>query len=496
MCSKIRTQWMKISLKRKLSVFAFMLALVMGVSIAFNAIAMKLVIGDFNQILENNSRCCEFQEAMELEVRDYEAYVRDGNEKNKENYEKSCARTKACLETLPFQYEQIGSRRYARTWNVINSYENYSKKRDMVLQMDHEEEGYISKLYDVYETQNYLQSYARRLVQATLEEGNISYLEKLPAIYGMRYVVLAFSAVMLAVTVIFAGILSNTLIKPIVILADSSKKIAQYDFSVPDLMVENKDEMGELVKSFNKMKHATEGYINTLKKNSEIAELLYKEEMEKVETEKQLEEARLDLLKSQINPHFLFNALNTISGMAKLEEAYTTDKMITSLSGLFRYNLKTSDQIVMLDRELKVVEDYMFIQQMRFGGRIRYECKLEVEPEEVMIPAFVMQPLVENAIVHGLSKKEQGGKVFVRVWEQEEYVIISVADTGIGMTGQQYEELCSALKESRIRGKRTSKTGIGLGNIYRRVYTMYKNGQVKIYSTKGKGTVVQIWIPG
>ena len=86
--------------------------------------------------------------------------------------------------------------------------------------------------------------------------------------------------------------------------------------------------------------------------------------------EKQLEEARLELLKSQINPHFLFNTLNTISGMAKLEEAETTNKMITSLGSLFRYNLKMSEQIVLLARELKVVQDYMFIQQMRFGGRI------------------------------------------------------------------------------------------------------------------------------
>lgn len=106
---------------------------------------------------------------------------------------------------------------------------------------------------------------------------------------------LAFSAVVLAVTAMLTKLLSHTLVRPLVILADSSKKIARYDFSEPDLTVDNRDEMGDLVKSFNKMKHATEGYINTLKKNTEIAELLYREEMEKVETEKQLEAARLEL---------------------------------------------------------------------------------------------------------------------------------------------------------------------------------------------------------
>jgi len=231
-----------------------------------------------------------------------------------------------------------------------------------------------------------------------------------------------------------------------------------------------------------------------LKKNSEIAELLYKEEMEKVEMEKQLEEARLELLKSQINPHFLFNTLNTISGMAKLEEAETTNKMITSLGSLFRYNLKMSEQIVLLARELKVVQDYMFIQQMRFGGRIVYHDKLELDPEEVMIPAFTLQPLIENAIVHGLRKKEQGGKVFLRVWKENSYIIVSVADTGVGMTKKQYEDIKKSLRDS-YTDKRTSKTGIGLGNIYKRIHTMYENGQVKIYSVEGKGTVIQVWIP-
>ena len=495
MVRKLREQWMKTSLRKKLWGFAVMLALVMGLSMGFNIVAMNVVVRDFNRILEDNSRCCDFQEALELEIRDFEGYIREGSQAGREACEASCARTAACLSALPYAYEQIGSERYARTWNVINSYENYSAKRDRVLSMGREEEGYISSLYDVYETQNYLQSYARRLVQATLEEGNIHYLEKLPAIYGIRRGVLAFSAVVLAVTAMLTKLLSHTLVRPLVILADSSKKIARYDFSEPDLMVDNRDEMGDLVKSFNKMKHATEGYINTLKKNTEIAELLYREEMEKVETEKQLEAARLELLKSQINPHFLFNALNTISGTAKLEEAYTTDQMIASLSNLFRYNLKTSDQVVMLERELKVVEDYLFIQKMRFGERVAYECRTEVDPEEVMIPAFTLQPLVENAVIHGISRKEQGGRIFLRVWQKEAYVIVSVADTGVGMAKERYEELCRTLEESRRKGKRTSKTGIGLGNIYKRVYTMYKNGHVKIYSTEQKGCVVQMWIP-
>ena len=273
-------------------------------------------------------------------------------------------------------------------------------------------------------------------------------------------------------------------------LAHCSRKIARNDFSGNDVTVENKDEMGELVQAFNKMKHATEGHINTLKEKNEIAERLHKEELGRIEMEKRLDAARLELLKSQINPHFLFNTLNMIACMAKLEEADTTERMISSMSSLFRYNLKTSEQIVPLAQELKVVEDYMYIQQMRFGSRIAYDCRLEVDEEETIIPAFTLQPIVENAIIHGLSKKEQGGKILLKIWKEGNKVIISVADTGVGMSQESLLKLRGALKAGG-----TARVGIGLGNICRRIHAMYKNGDFRIYSSQGNGTVVQVTVP-
>ena len=106
--------------------------------------------------------------------------------------------------------------------------------------------------------------------------------------------------------------------------------------------------MGDLVHAFNQMKLVTKNYISTLKANNEMAALLHQEELERVEMEKQLDAARLENLKNQINPHFLFNTLNMIACSAKLEEAATTERMITSMSNLFRYNLKTSEQVLSL----------------------------------------------------------------------------------------------------------------------------------------------------
>lgn len=486
----LRNLWLRISIKKKIGIFAAMVILIMALSAAFSVFIMNFSLGSFNTVLNDNSRCHDFQEALDLEIESFEDYIRDATPDARDKYVLSCVRTERCLRSLPFDYDRIGTERYARTWSILNGYETYQTYRDELAETKVRENDFVERLYRVYKMQGYLQTYARRLVQVTLKEGNESYQEKVPVFYNLPYLILAISAVLMGFVMFLTKILSNALVSPAVRLAQCARKIAKNDFTGEDLTVENRDEMGELVLAFNKMKRSTEGYINTLKENHRISELLHKEEIERVEMEKQLSGARLELLKSQINPHFLFNTLNMIACMAKLEEAATTERMISSMSSLFRYNLKTSEQIVSLARELKVVQDYMYIQQMRFGSRIRYSFDLGSDTEHAMIPAFTLQPVVENAMVHGLSKKEQGGRVHIRIWMQEKNLVISVADTGLGMSKERLAEVTEAMQK-----RRTSKIGIGLGNIYKRIHMMYKEGEVRIASREGRGTVIQMFIP-
>lgn len=486
----LRNIWLTISIKKKIGIFAAMVILIMALSATFSICIMNFSLGGFNTILNDNSRCHDFQEALDLEIESFADYIRDATPDTRDQYVLSCVRTERCLRSLPFDYARIGTERYARTWSILNGYETYQAYRDELAETQVRESDFVERLYRVYKMQEYLQTYARRLVQVTLKEGNDSYQEKVPVFYNMPYLILAISAVFMGFVMFLTKILSNALVSPAVLLAQCARKIAKNDFTGEDPSVENRDEMGELVRVFNKMKRSTKGYIDTLKENHRMSELLHREEIERVEMEKQLSGARLELLKSQINPHFLFNTLNMIACMAKLEEAVTTERMISSMSSLFRYNLKTSEQIVTLARELKVVQDYMYIQQMRFGSRILYSCDLKVDAEQAMIPAFTLQPVVENAMVHGLSKKEQGGRVHVRIWEQGKRLVISVADTGLGMSEERLAEVTEAMKE-----RRTSRIGIGLGNIYKRIHMMYKQGEFRIASIEGRGTVIQMFIP-
>ena len=252
----------------------------------------------------------------------------------------------------------------------------------------------------------------------------------------------------------------------------------------------SRDEVGELVHAFNRMKCAMQKYIATLEEKNRIADALHQEALLKFELEKNLERTRLEVLKSQVNPHFLFNTLNLISCMARLEEADTTDRMILSLSHLFGYNLRTKAQEVYLEQELEALDDYLYLQQMRFGSRITCRKEILVDPQAVRLPSFSLQPVVENAFVHGLSAKEEDGRILLRVWQQGNLLWVSVADNGKGMTPAEREALLQKAEDSERTGR-----GIGLGNIKKRIEMMYQGGSLEIYSRPGHGTAVQLVIP-
>jgi sensor histidine kinase YesM len=491
MYTYLKNLWLTTSLRRKLGIYTAVVVLVMGLSAAFNINLMNYALDSFSYIMRDNARCHDFQTAIDAEAEAFENYARTRNKENHDDYVAAKQYTRRSLGLLPESYHVTGSERYARIWNIKNAYETYSKAQEVVLDLDTDDPDFVPKLYEVYTMQDYLQSYARRLLQMTMLAGDEQYQTSTTFYQNAPYLIVLFSMVMILLSVIVTRQLSKAWLDPLGKLVMSTKKIAVNDYSGEDVVVENRDEMGEMVQAFNKMKHATKGYIDSLMDNYEMSEKLHEEEMERIQTEKRLEDARMELLKSQINPHFLFNTLNTISCMAKLEDAEVTDHMITSMSNLFRYNLKTQEQIVPLFQELKVVEDYIYIQKMRFGSRIGFRSDISVDDTHTTIPAFTLQPLVENAFIHGLSKKEQGGTIVLRVWKNDGVLTVSVSDTGLGMTQERRKELLEALNESSS----TARIGIGLGNICKRIHSLYPGSEMQIYSREGCGTAIQIKIP-
>ena len=444
-------------------------------SVIFNIWVAKISLFDFREILEENARSEEAVNALAAESKIFEQYMRGYAEISEEELDLVMQRTEKAIDSLSFDYRLLGGERYAQTWSIYNAYGVYRESRDALLELKKCGGEDIGLLYEVYEM---------------LDAGNILYRKRIPGIVRVPFIIILVGILLFGMMLKLVEILNRDIVLPVLQLVKASKRIAANDFSVADVEVENKDEIGELAGAFNKMKYATQEYILILEEKRKTLDLLHREELERLEMEKQLEAMQLDLLKSQINPHFLFNTLNVIGGMANLESAETTEKMIMSLSSLFRYNLKTSEREVILDWELTVVQDYIYLQQMRFGSRIRFSIDCPADRKQAIVPAFTFQPLVENAVIHGLSSKEEGGRVLIRVWKEEKMLYITVTDTGVGMTKAELAEL-----KARLHAKDDKRRGIGIGNIYRRIYAMYENGQMDIFSKKNVGTVVRIIIP-
>lgn len=485
---KFKDFWLSIKIKDKIKVYFILIFVSVLLSLTLDVTIAKEYLYDFSKILNDDSITMHLVDCLENEKTAFRNYARAKNGSNLLSLTEAMSDTKECLDEIPFDYNQIGEERYALTWSIKNAYSVYENNISRLMETDVYDSEYIRTQYKIYDEFSYILDYADKLVLLTIDSGDETFQSNLPRHVVLSIVIILINIVLILSIITLSKMMVNTIVNPIIRLADASKKIAMNDFSSEDVVVANQDEVGELTSVFNSMKYATKERIMALEDRRHTEELLYAEAMKNSEMERQLLQAQTDLLRNQINPHFLFNTLNVISGMANLEDAPTTEKMICSLSALFRYNLKTVEHKVALTQELKIAQDYMYLQQMRFGSRIEYQEDIRVNAAEVIVPSYLLQPLIENSIIHGLAKKEEGGWVKVCVKWVNNNLHIIVGDNGIGMPGKQLETMRKALETDDFNG-------IGVGNIYKRIKSTMWRGSMTIYSKENMGTIIGIIIP-
>jgi two-component system LytT family sensor kinase len=201
-----------------------------------------------------------------------------------------------------------------------------------------------------------------------------------------------------------------------------------------------------------------------------------------VEQEKALMQARMDALISQINPHFLFNTLNTVSSLIRFDPD-TARTVLFKLANILRRRLKSQIHFVPLKQELEFIDDYLDIEVVRFGqDKLQIRKEIAADTLDVMIPSMILQPLLENAIRHGIGPKIEGGAITLRATHSKGHLIIEVIDDGVGIP----QEHRPGILES----------GIGISNVRERLKVLYgQDSSMKIKSQAGKGTAIRIEIP-
>ena len=304
---------------------------------------------------------------------------------------------------------------------------------------------------------------------------------------SMMYVLTGITTLM---CLVFAFKFSTQISVPIHQLVLRLQRVSRGELNVEAVSIKTDDEINVLIDSFNHMIVQIRKLIEKIKEKANVEKQLKEQEIKNLEISNLLNQSELNFLQSQINPHFLFNTMNSIAVLAEIEEAPQTKLMLESMASMLRYNLKKLNENVTLEEECEIVRNYLYIQRTRFGNRI--ECKMNIDESilKYKVPSMILQPFVENAIIHGLEPKEGNGVLEVGISDQNEHIEITIADNGIGMSGEKLINLINNGNESDIN----SKSGIGVSNVVRRLQITYGRNVVEIRSELNRGTTVKMML--
>lgn len=241
------------------------------------------------------------------------------------------------------------------------------------------------------------------------------------------------------------------------------------------------EEIDELASAYQRMRQEINDYITKLRGKADIEIALHKEQEENQRKDNLLKQAQLDLIRSQINPHFLFNTLNIIGKKVLLQDSEKSLELIENISQIMRYTLEHKEGSVSLAEELEIVESYLNIQKSRFGKRLSYHFDIQAQTETIMVPPVLLQPLVENCIKYGIEQEDTLLLITLSITSEGDLHVIHVLDNGPGFG----------------EGSAACGHGMGIGNLHKRLALLYGNEALVTFSIPetGVGTDVCIKIP-
>lgn len=269
-------------------------------------------------------------------------------------------------------------------------------------------------------------------------------------------------------------LLSASLTKPIKQLVISLRKVEKGDFS-HELAVESKDEIGRLTAAYNKMA-------------KEISSLL-----QRIRTENRLKrQSDLNILQAQITPHFIYNFLTTIRSIARPQQDERIYRLTSGLIGLLQTSISKQATFVTVEEELQLVQSYIYLQEIRYNNLFAVDFRVEEEVLQYRVLKMLLQPLVENALFHGLDLVHGGGWIRVTVRADHQAIRFLIEDNGKGMTDMQMREL---FEEKRMNGERKYR-GVGIRNIRDRIDLYFGSGYgLRVTANGLGGTTVDITMP-
>lgn len=446
---------------------------------------------ELEKVYQENLTLNELSEGLTSVQENMTEYLNVKTTEALENYYRSEQDFYAQVQNLSSDISSVTFKRMER--NIRNMSQQYI---DAVGQTIEAKRGRNVEKYRIrYENATDLYEYINSYIYSLNIEQFINNSENYNALSKV-FRVFEFVSMFIMAAVIIGNVIliinfTGNLISPLRKLAGQADEVARGNFDIELTDYKSHDEIGVVTNAFNQMVISIRQYIGQIQERMEIERQLKEKELL---MEAHLKDAQLKYLQAQINPHFLFNTLNAGAQLAMMEEADKTYEYVQRMAEFFRYNVKKGNDIVTVKDEIELVDNYIYILNVRFSGDIHYEKSIEEKVLDAPMPSMILQPIIENCINHGIREMAGKGKIWLTAFSFEGQPCISIRDNGIGMSAETIEKiLAGTYREEELSG---DSNGIGMNNIIVRLQLFTETEDVIDIISEGKnmGTEVRIYL--
>ncbi|MCM0649624.1 sensor histidine kinase [Clostridium swellfunianum] len=481
------------SLRSKFIIFVVIIITPIATSSIVSLMISKRINDHYNFMMNKMSRTNQIKTYLTNSFNNFNKYIQTNTIQSKNIYEESYSEA---IESLNYLKENsdLQSRYILR--DVENSLRSYKTSADDTIRI-YDKQSAIDAYYGGYvntkEIASYCNTFISKLSDSYLSYNNEVYnklKEKETFIYKVLVTYIAFA---LLISILYTLIFLKNILNKLRELVHNSEKVSNGDFTYYEGQKTNIYELDILSEAFRTMISNIKKHINSLKETAELEKKIRDDEMKLLKYENALKLSQLKVLQSQINPHFLFNTLNCINQTAIKEKALATESLIKSVSGILRYSLSMMNRNATLDEEINITKQYMFIQQLRYEERIKFTLNINADLTKLKVPGMTLQPFVENAFIHGIEPKEEGGEIKINIYEKDNIYFVSIEDDGCGI---DEETLYKIISEDSNKEHIGHTTGMGIRSVIERLELMYdEKNMFEITSKKGIGTKIYLKIP-